>query len=399
MKTITTAQILAQNTQDQRVWILGHLGYLENDEVSSTKKNIPKEIKSLRNINIKQISSGGYHCLFLTQSGDVLSMGWNKLGQLGLGHYDEVEELKPQKIKTKNLKVIQIEASGRHSLLLTNDGKVFSFGLINPEKIENSPTLIKKLSNYRVNYISTGFWHNVFGTACGKVFVSGKGDEGKLGLGNQNDYFDPVEITSLKNIQIKQCTGGAWHTVLLTAQGKVFVWGSNYWGQLGLDKENETKDRLQPVELEYFQDKNVVKVACGSNFTLCLTEDGKVFSFGCSSNFKTGQNNENTIYTPIKITQFPIDDKIIDIHVGSNHSVFLTETKKVLTCGWNKYGQLGHQNIENIAIVESLKNIEISKIGAGAFYSIVASNTEIKRKSGWIKNNESFSDICIFTEE
>ena len=403
MKTTSTVRTLTKETYDQRVFILGHLGYIDNDEISqqisTKKKNFAKEVVALRNIKIKQISSGGYHCLILTTTGDIFSFGWNKLGQLGLGHYNEIEnELKPEKVITNNLKFTKVEASGRHSLLLTNDGKVYSFGLINPETIENSPTLIKKLLNFRVNYISTGFWHNIFGTSCGKVFVSGKGDEGKLGLGNQNDYFDPIELKSLKNVEIKQCDGGAWHTVLLTKQGKIFVFGSNFWGQLGLDEENKNKDRLEPVELEFFNGKNVIKVACGSNFTLCLTNDGKVYSFGCSSNFKTGHCHENTLFKPVQIQNFPIDDKIVDIQVGSNHSIFLTNTKKVMTCGWNKFGQTGHEN-ESISIVESLKNVEISTIGAGAFYSIVSTNTEIKKESGWIKKIDSFSDIYVHTLE
>jgi E3 ubiquitin-protein ligase HERC1 len=298
----------------------------------------------------------------------------------------------PEKISCQ-YKIVQVEASGRHSLLLTNEGKVLSFGLVDPETMQNTPTLIQTLSKYRVNYISTGFWHNIISTACGKIFVSGKGDEGKLGLGNQNDYFDPTEIKSLQGIQIKQCDGGAWHTVLLDTSGRVFCWGSNFWGQIGT---GESTNQLEPTELTFLRNEKIVKIACGSNFTICLSEDGKVFSFGCSSNMKIGHEGDATIYTPTQVKNFPIQDKIVDIQVGSNHTVFLTETKKVMTCGWNKFGQLGHQHSE-ISIIENFDDIEIETIGAGAFYTILSSNTQIKYESGFKRKTNSFSDVLIFT--
>jgi E3 ubiquitin-protein ligase HERC1 len=391
MQLTSTVNILTQYKSDKRFWILGHFGYI-NEEQETNFSTFPKEITSLRNIDIQQISCGGYHCLILTTSGEVLSFGWNKLGQLGLGHNNTTVDSLPEKISCQH-KIVQVEASGRHSLLLTNEGKVLSFGLVDPETVQNTPTLIQKLSNYRVNYISTGFWHNIISTACGRIFVSGKGDEGKLGLGNQNDYFDPVEIKSLKGIQIRQCDGGAWHTVLLDTSGRVFCWGSNFWGQLGL---GESKDCLEPTELTSLRNEKIIKIACGSNFTICLTEDGKVFSFGCSSNLKIGHKEEETVCTPKQVKNFPIQDKIVDVQVGSNHTIFLTETKKVMTCGWNKYGQLGHQNVE-ISTIENFDNIEIETIGAGAFYTILSSNTQIKYESGLKRKTNSFVDVLIFT--
>ena len=61
----------------------------------------------------------------------------------------------------------------------------------------NQPTLIHNLLDYRVNYVSTGFWHNIIETDCGKIFTWGNNDEGKLGLGDTNLRSSPTEIKCL----------------------------------------------------------------------------------------------------------------------------------------------------------------------------------------------------------
>lgn len=41
---------------------------------------------------------------------------------------------------------------------------------------------MKALRGYRVTFIGTGFWHSIVGTADRKIFVFGNGDEGLFSL-------------------------------------------------------------------------------------------------------------------------------------------------------------------------------------------------------------------------
>ena len=258
----------------------------------------------------------------------------------------------------------------------------------------NQPTLIHNLFDYRVNYVSTGFWHNIIGTDCGKIFTWGNNDEGKLGLGDTNLRSSPTEIKCLNGNFIKQACGGALHSLLLTTDNILYAWGSNHWGQLGVDSSNP-KDRLVPTEVEFFRNIRMKEIAAGSNFSLCLTEDGDVFSWGCASTSKIGHGNFETKLIPEKIQKFS-NDKIISIATGSNHCLFLSNSGKVYSCGWNKYYQLGLECDDPIGVpfeIKSLNGVEIKFIGAGAFYSLFASNSKIKKKTGLDILSKEFEDV------
>ena len=78
-------------------------------------------------IKPKFIAPGSGHVLFFTDFGDVFSTGDNTLGSLGFSSDPLLSEKKPTKIgllpKIKNISTLW-----DHSLALTVDGKVYSWG-------------------------------------------------------------------------------------------------------------------------------------------------------------------------------------------------------------------------------------------------------------------------------
>src|SRR5205814_1627054 len=85
---------------------------LENTIDQST----PQLITALENIRIKKISCGGQHSILLNEDGMVYSFGYNYSGQLGLGN--TIDQSTPQLIKT-NIRVIKISCVNYHSILLS----------------------------------------------------------------------------------------------------------------------------------------------------------------------------------------------------------------------------------------------------------------------------------------
>lgn len=77
--------------------------------------------------NVADVASGTQHSLILLKTGDVLAMGSNSYGQLGLGDTDSRRD--PVLVKLPaGVKAAQISAGSWHSLVRTEDGQVFSFG-------------------------------------------------------------------------------------------------------------------------------------------------------------------------------------------------------------------------------------------------------------------------------
>lgn len=65
----------------------------------------------------------------------------------------------------------------------------------------------------------------------------------------------------------------------MTDEGKVYAFGSNYYGCLGLEEEDDTV--LSPVPLPFFSSNPVEEISCGENHVAALTKDGEVYTWGC----------------------------------------------------------------------------------------------------------------------
>ena len=80
-------------------------------------------------------------------------------------------------------------------------------------------------------------------------------------------------------------------------------------------------------------------MACGDRYTLALTVQGKVLTFGKNSFARLGFNAKENIFEPT-----PILHDIISIAVGCRHSAAVTSSKELYMWGFNFHNQLGLGN-------------------------------------------------------
>src|SRR5690349_17347399 len=113
-------------------------------------------------MNFIQISCGGHHSLLLNEDGLVFSFGKNEYGQLGLGN--KIDQTTPQLITSlENIRIKKISCGRDHSLLLSEDGLIYSFGFNQFGQLglgnfdnQSTPQLIRSLENIRIKNISCG---------------------------------------------------------------------------------------------------------------------------------------------------------------------------------------------------------------------------------------------------
>ena len=55
----------------------------------------------------------------------------------------------------------------------------------------------------------------------------------KCGQGSTDDELSPTCVSSLLGIRIEAVAAGLWHTVCVSADGDVYSFGGNQFGQLG----------------------------------------------------------------------------------------------------------------------------------------------------------------------
>lgn len=133
-----------------------------------------------------------------------------------------------------------------------------------------SPTCVTSLLGIRIVGVSAGLWHTVCVSADGDVYAFGGNQFGQLGTGVDQAEALPrlLDAPSLENINAKAVSCGARHTALITEDRKVFCWGWNKYGQLGL---GDVIDRNIPSQVN-MEGCLPRKVACGWWHTLLLSE-------------------------------------------------------------------------------------------------------------------------------
>ena len=146
---------------------------------------------------------GEHHSFALTADGAVWSWGLGAFGQLG--HGGQQNQLLPKKIEIlAGQRVVTVSAGERHSLAITADGAAWSWGYGGEGQLGHSdqqcqllPKKIEAFAGRRVITLSAGEAHSLALTADGAVFTWGKGESGCLGHGE-----DPSNQLLPKKIEV-----------------------------------------------------------------------------------------------------------------------------------------------------------------------------------------------------
>ncbi|XP_073987675.1 regulator of chromosome condensation-like [Rhodnius prolixus] len=317
--------------------------------------------------------------------GTVLVMGDGIAGQLGLG--TEITE-KPRPAELPNLNnIIDVQAGGMHTVCLTSDFKVVTFGC-NDEGALGRSTSDEESSSVpgevelagTVVQICAGDCHSAALLDTGRLFVWGtfRDSHGAMGLINRRIEKTPVEIT-LGDMRFKKIASGAHHIALLSTEGHVYTFGCGEQGQLGRLSErianrearNGIAQLLAPGEIKMkvtFRLK-FVDIWTGSYNTFAKDSEGNIHVFGLN-NYKQMGVESNLYFHPTSAKCFK-GKNWIQISGGEHHSMALDDQGIVYTLGRKEYGRLGlGKNCED-AVVPTKVDIKgkCTEISCGSFAS------------------------------
>ncbi|XP_074626926.1 inhibitor of Bruton tyrosine kinase-like [Acropora palmata] len=186
-------------------------------------------------IFIKEVAMCKFHTVFLSSDGRVLTCGHGNGGRLGHGNQDTI--LEPREVELlRDVKCAAIAAGEDHTVVVTADGSVYTFGLNNSQQLGHVPVPLECLAPKLVEVKS---W-------SGKTIIVG-------------------------------ASAGRYHSVFYTLN-EVYSCGLNA-GQLGHIKQE--KYQPHPRKISYLADENLVisKVTCSEAATVCATTKGDVFLF------------------------------------------------------------------------------------------------------------------------
>ena len=209
------------------------------------------------------IAAGGYHTVALRADVTVWAWGWNDYGALGDGTW------------TDSNTPVQV---------------------VGPGGAGNLEDIIA---------IAGGYHHTIALKSDGTVWTFGANDAGQLGDGTNTHRITPVQVFGEGGsgflTDVSAIAGGHYHTIALKSDGTVWAWGNNFHGQLG---DNTTTSRHTPVQVHGEGDigniEDMSAIAAGYRHTIALKADGTVWAWGHNGYGQLGDGTTTESWTPVQ---------------------------------------------------------------------------------------------------
>lgn len=179
------------------------------------------------------------------------------------------------------------------------------------------------------------------------VYVWGSNANYNLGQAHQRDRGTPewLELLHREGQVIADVALNKFHTLFLATSGRVYACGHGHGGRLGLDVNSPV---VTPRPIKTLMQSNVIKVATGPDHSLFLTDTGQVWTCGTNTYHQLGITPPpESIYLPRLLSWHKShrDELIVGIGAARYHSVIWT-SRVLYTFGLNA-GQLGHFKVDN----------------------------------------------------
>jgi alpha-tubulin suppressor-like RCC1 family protein len=235
-----------------------------------------------------------------------------------------------------------------------------------------------------VEGLSAGGTHSLI-LAGEKVYAAGSDRFGQLGQGAVNGAsktkFTPVVLPSSTPVAVAVAAGSN-HSLIVTADGKVFACGDNTYGQLARSSTTVSSGTLVEVNFPGLSTK-IVSVAAGADHNLAVDENGGVWVWGRNNSGQLGKGSPSVSErTPLKLN---LGDGVFakSVAAGFSHSLILRTDGKVLGFGRNNSGQAGDPGqIAGVAttsvvttpqLIPGLSGIRLISAGTDSSFAIAES--------------------------
>lgn len=343
-----------------------------NGQIVDNFFGTPVSVKTLKQADI---AAGSSHTLLLKEDGTVWSAGYNNSGQLGFGDTVSVKTYR----QIPNLSnIIAVDANRYNSIALKSNGTVYTWGytagVYTPMQMN--------LSN--IIEISAGNEYFMALDKSGNVWTWGNNEYGQLGDGTYTNKEEPVKVTTIDNI--KHISAGGMFAMALKQDGTIYTWGENVRGQLG---NNSTQNNNIPVQVTSIS--NVCSISAGYRHALALKKDGTVWAWGSGGYYQLGNGSGTDKHMPIKIASFNKPVKQIFTKVNSSYAV--DEDGTLFGWGYNDNGQVGcgSDALKVFTPTSIGTNLSLKNIGCGQNHSMYLTNTN----ELYVTGNNTFGQIGL----
>jgi alpha-tubulin suppressor-like RCC1 family protein/subtilisin family serine protease len=237
--------------------------------------------------------------------------------------------------------------SDSHTVALKTDGTVWAwggglFGQLGDGVTTGAATVpVLTLDLTNVSAVSAGGIHTLAVKTDGTVWAWGSNQYGQVGVQEQFNFMRtrPVQLPGLSGFTA--VAAGGRHSLALKSDGTVWAWGTNTEGQVG----NGTFSQVVTEPVQVTGLSNVRAIAAGPNYSLAVKTDGTVWGWGSNAvggfppvGGVLGLQNAFSTSTPVQLAGL---SNVSTVAAGGYHALALKSDGTVVSWGNNQYGQLG----------------------------------------------------------
>ena len=232
-----------------QAWGWGFNGSGQTGDGSATDRLTPVSVQGQKKTFCK-IASGNGVTLSIDNYGRLWAWGFNGNGQIGDG--STIPKRTPTRV-CNNRTFCEVKGANNHVLAIEKNGQVWAWGTNTSGQLANNyiASVLTPVSVAgavktfcQINAQNT---HSIALDKNGKIWTWGRNDSGQLGIGSATDYVTtPISVYGNKTFcKINNKSGT--HSAAIDYQGRVWSWGTNTNNQLGTN--NYITSHLTPVRV------------------------------------------------------------------------------------------------------------------------------------------------------
>jgi alpha-tubulin suppressor-like RCC1 family protein len=262
----------------------------------------PQQFWRAETPGLKTIAAGDSHTMAIKADGSLWAWGENTLGQLGLGTLANTGQ--PTRVGA-DTNWTAVACGFFHTAAIKADGSLWLWGDNGYGELGNGsfantnlPARIGSETNWTT--VACGYDYTMALKADGSLWGWGYNGLGMLGTGSFDSTNQPTRIDTTTSWFAVVC--GSLHTVALRTDGSLWTWGDNYYAQLGNGTNGEFQGTNRPVRIGV--DRNWMEVSCGSAHSVALNADGSLWAWGDNSFGEVGNGTNGSrqmVTQPVRV--------------------------------------------------------------------------------------------------
>ncbi|XP_077468391.1 RCC1 and BTB domain-containing protein 2 isoform X1 [Stigmatopora argus] len=221
-------------TSDGEVYAWGHNGYSQLGNGTTIHGLIPALVSTnLQNKRITEVACGSHHTIALTTEGEVYAWGYNNSGQVGSG--STANQPTPRRVSSclQSKVVVNIACGQLCSMAVLDNGEIYGWGYncngqlgLGNTGNQQTPCRVAALQGVKVVQVACGYAHTLALTDDGYIYTWGANSYGQLGTGSKNNFSLATLISTDKERIVEVAACHTSHTsAAKTQSGQVLMWG------------------------------------------------------------------------------------------------------------------------------------------------------------------------------